>query len=452
MSESRPAPHYAAARAVGVDSAPNVASGSQYNHGKNKSSGSKPAASTTQSTPGFFEGNSVLTSYGLGLSGRRERILSSPNVDKFFDLVEQCWVQLSQLKPHLNERFSFAEFRHSMALALYQRIENVKFDALGITPCTPVRIPLPNSTRLFQPIWSVLANIGIVEDDELRVTYIPNSWLPDTDRLSSDGDLDGLLDGCLYRWQNSWDDVLKARRDRRPFQSNTPADANETTDLLSGPQHVAETYRLRRPVLPNPQQNKDSGKCEILDRYLYLYPAKNESGAGESDVTLINASPEHSFVPELSYRLSDGTTTVQADARTYGARLHWDPQLWRDYEQFVEIVTPVAMFSLSTPAESSGTYAWLLPVKEHRDRSTHSGVSVSARLPRASIAPATWMLSFLLQSSNLEGSQQSTFTAETDRLSDVNVIDLRNRYICSAIRDPSATVPSSSTRSQSLRF
>ncbi|RGP76811.1 hypothetical protein FLONG3_5054 [Fusarium longipes] len=170
----------------------------------------------SKSTPGFSEGNTVLQNYGLSVSGRKERILSAVKTDKYFHMVEQSWQALLQTKPSIAERFSYAEFRHCSALQLYHRIESVKFDALGIKPSAPTRIPLPRTTRAFQPIWSVLANIGIVDDDDLRVTYIPDGHLPSTPDADDNTDLENLVACTLYDWNASWKAVQTARKKRNP--------------------------------------------------------------------------------------------------------------------------------------------------------------------------------------------------------------------------------------------
>lgn len=172
--------------------------------GKNK--GSPPNASPSNPTVGkansqavgFTEGTQALLTYNLGLSGRKERILSPFKADKFFHLVETAWSSLVDAKPYIVERFSYPEFRHVSALMLYQRMEQVKFDSLGVKPSAPTRIPLPRNTRVFQPIWSVLANIGRVDDDDLRVTYIPDGILPKSSDLSDPDDIEGLLACTLY--------------------------------------------------------------------------------------------------------------------------------------------------------------------------------------------------------------------------------------------------------------
>lgn len=433
----------------------------------------KTESGSSKQTPGFADGNSVLTSYGLSVSGRKERILTPFKADKFFHFVEQSWHQLVNLKPHLAERYSLAEFRHASALQLYHRIESVKFDTLGIKPSAPTRIPLPRNTRVFQPIWSVLANIGYVDDDELRVVYIPDSVLPKSDDLSDPDDIEGLLSCTLYDWKTSWEQVLEARENRKPYQSRegyTPITvSNESSSVKTREQLIKEISEMRKS-LSSAKENEKSAQYRLIDGWLYKVPSNPSSpsrkGKEESpspsdisdedlkkttrywsssmaqkklDALFLEArkKKEEMITPrfDLSYKIdsyvvSDGV--LSSDPGAYGARLHWDPQLWLEYEQLVEIVTPVALFSLSMPAESSGTYAWVLPVEKRDDDDSN----VSARMPKASIPPVTWILSLLLQSSTLTYSQRSTFYVETDRLQ--NVLGLRQRYIRAAIKDPSA--------------
>ena len=138
--------------------------------------------------------------------------------DKFFHIVEDSYKVLVDSKPHVAERFSLAEFRHCSALQLYQRLEAVKFNGLGIKPSAPTRIPLPRNLRVFQPLWATLANVGIVEDDELRVNYIPDGILPTSEGKDSLDDIHNLLACTLYDWDASWEAVLEARKSRNDYE------------------------------------------------------------------------------------------------------------------------------------------------------------------------------------------------------------------------------------------
>jgi hypothetical protein len=436
------------------------------NRGNNK----KPPASNASSTPtesksansqahGFSEGNTVLNNYGLSVSGRKERILSPFKTDKFFHFVSDSWRALVDTKPHIEQRFSFAEYRHASALQLYSRLEQCKFDALGIKPGAPTRIPLPRNTRVFQPLWSVLSNIGLVHDDDLRVTYIPDGVLPKTDDLSDPEDVENLLSCILYDWSSSWKAVEKQRALRRPYHPRTGVEEENTSNEYPplSREELIKKISDTKQQLTAAELEIAQGRAKVITGSRYKINKKSD-GSTPTDDDLVKTkayyspddlelqlaalykkakakkeemiTPRFDTVLEISeYRIADGT--VVTDPGAYGSRLHWDPQLWLEYEQFVEDVSPVAMFSLSMPVETTGTYAWLLPTESVND------TDVFCKMPKASIAPVTWILALLLQSSTLPYYRRSTFYVETDRLS--NVQGLRVRYIHAAIKRAAPT-------------
>jgi len=436
-------------------------SGMNPSASKKKATGGKGPSPTpsNSATKGFPEGSKVLESYGLSVSGRKERVLSLFKTDKFFHLVEDCWAQLVDAKPSIAERFSLAEFRHASALQLYQRIEQVKFDALGVKPSAPTRIPLPRNTRVFIPIWSALANIGVVNDDDLRVTYIPDASLPKSKDLDDPDDAVNLVACTLYDWVWSWEQVMKAREDRDDYDKRIGATptvkSNETSPT---PQDYIRLIQNKRREWNGARRMESSGSYRIIDGHLYSLPPPPEDAPANWEPTqeqILECGPlsaqastlkeeldelvrqarnvkEEAIRPRLdrtydvsTYQISDGTITTSPGA--YGSWLHWDPQLWVDYDQMVEIVAQIAMFSLSMPAETEGTYAWLIPVESREDQA-----DVFCKLPKASIPPVTWILAMLLQSSTLPLPRRSTWYVETDRLA--NIVGLRARYIRAAIK------------------
>ncbi|BCH36642.1 coat protein [Aspergillus lentulus partitivirus 1] len=440
-----------------------------------KSQNTKTESGASKHTPGFAEGNSILNGYNLSVSGRTERILSPFKTDKFFHFVDDSWSQFVRLKPHITERFSLEEFRHMSALMLYNRIESVKFDALGVKQPANTRIPLPRDTRVFQPIWSVLANIGIVEDNDLRAMYIPDGIVPKTEDLSDPEDIENLIACTLYDWSTSWNDVKKARAARSKYQTREgmteTTESNETFTFDKA--QMFKDIAAARSQLNWAHHCETSSEYELVDGYLRKVkyttanstpspPGKGKEKEASSDAKQVKTYESDKYLTSTeakarldklmkrakeikkqlitprfdtaykveSYVLSDGTITTNPGA--HGQWMHWDPQLYIDYENMVQELTPMALFSLSMPVESKGTYAWLLPV-EKREK---DDASVSARLPRASIPTATWVLALLLQSSTLPYPRRSTWYTETDRLQ--NVVGLRIRYIRAAIKDPTA--------------
>jgi len=294
----------------------------------------------------------------------------------------------------ITERFSLAEFRHASALQLYQRIEQVKFDALGVKPSAPTRIPLPRNTRVFLPIWSTLANIGTVNDDDLRVTYIPDASLPKSKDLDDPDDAINLVACTLYDWSWSWEQVLAARKDRDDYDERIGAQPTVDSNESMSSQDYIRMISDKRRAWNAARRAESSGSYRVIDGNLYRLPPPPEDAQDDWNPTddqvqegsvfsqaatvlkkemdeLIQRArnvKEQMIRPKLDisydasvYQLSDGT--IQADPGSYGAWLHWDPQLWTEYEQVVEILAQVAMFSLSMPVETEGTYAWLIPVE-----------------------------------------------------------------------------------------
>jgi hypothetical protein len=426
-----------------------------------RTEGTSPSSSNTPSQT-FKEGDAVLLSYGLSVSGRKERILSPVKTDKIFHLIEQCWNEFILVKPELGQRFSFAEFKHASALMLYQRLEQVKFDGIGVKPMAQTRIPLPRNLRVYQPIWGILSEIGLVEDDDLRVTYIPDGILPKTQDLTDPEDVEGLVTCTLYDWVSSWEDV-RAARQRRPdyderlgYQvvTNTNEVPDDRTELIA---EIVELRRMRTQaylhetdpqytvingVLQRIKYRRDGDGNYMLDgnnQYVQEGPEVYNKDEGHRTTASINV--ELNQLHDRARRVKKRATTIKFDLEkspqiyaitdnvietnpgAYGGWLHWDPRLWIEYEQFVEILSGICMFSLSMPVETKGTYAWILPVETREEFEN----DVFCKLPKASIPPVTWIKALLMQTSTLPDDQRSTWYCETDTLS--NVLGLRRRYI-----------------------
>jgi hypothetical protein len=438
------------------------------------SSKKKTESTSSKSTPGFAEGNAVLQNYGLSVSGYRERVLSPFKTDKYFHMVSVAYQRLLTIKPSLPERFTFEEFQHCSALQLYQRIENVKFDLLGVKPSATHRIPLPRNLRIFLPLWSLLSNIGYVNDEELRVQYIPDAVLPDSADLDSEHDIEGLLSCTLYNWNDSWANVLDARSKRDTFQNRDGYTAEYESNEAPMPTKAELISRISsaKKKCKAVEKDIDKGVCDVIDDNVYYYPSLKRPPSGEGAVnwTEIDGKYYHTniskedllktdayklpgdylgeieelmilakkakheritprfdtvYSPE-SYKISDGTITAATGA--YGSRFGWDPQLWSDYENAMNEISSLAMLSMSMPNETEGTYAWLLPVEKRHE----NDASFCVKLPKASIPTQTWMMAMLLQSSTLPYSRRCTWYTETDYLS--NLVTIRMRYINAAIK------------------
>ena len=173
-------------------------------------SSDRPAENPTKSS-GFGDGNKILESFGLGISGRYEEVFSAPNTEGYFQFVDQCYEELISVKPEVRWIFTRAEWMHVHALLLYARVSEVYFQVTGKKQAPPVRVPLPYDVRIFQPIWAILSDIGIVEDTDLKVRYIPVPMLPSNEAIDSPDDIASVLACTMYDWKKSWDDVKTDR-------------------------------------------------------------------------------------------------------------------------------------------------------------------------------------------------------------------------------------------------
>jgi len=270
------------------------------------------------------------------------------------------------------------------------------------------------------------------------------------------------LSCTLYDWPTSWEGVLAARGERTEYNSRIgyeeQLETNETPVTRS--ELIAQIAAVRKE-LATAKRLSSSKQYKVIDGSLYKIPSPppDAKSASISDSEIQKGKPfetvedvqaklealmlsakrhkEELIRPRndrhysiADYKVSDGQITT--DPGAYGAWLHWDPQLWIDYENMVEILSSVAMFSLSMPVETSGTYAWLLPV-ENREES----VELFCKMPKTSVPTAVWIFAMILQSSTLPPQRRSTWYCETDRLS--NLLGLRNRYIRAAISRPAPT-------------
>jgi len=268
--------------------------------------------------------------------------------------------------------------------------------------------------------------------------------------------VENLVSCTLYDWPSSWEGVLAARGERTEYNERIgyqeQLETNESP--VTRTELIAQITAVRKE-LATAKRLSASKQYKVIDGSLYKIPspppdAKSASMTDEQikkgqaletvediqerlEALMLSAKrhKEELIRPKRDrhysiedYKVADGQITT--DPGAYGAWLHWDPQLWLDYENVVEILSQVAMFSLSMPVDTSGTYAWLLPVE-----SRENSVELFCKMPKASVPPAVWIFSMILQSSTLPQSSRSTWYCETDRLS--NLLGLRARYIRAAI-------------------
>lgn len=291
------------------------------------------------------EGADGLLSCHVNVSGRKEPV----ELDKYFHIVEQAWNAFLEAKPNLVQRFSYAEFKHISALMLYHRIEYVKFETFGVEPSANVRVPLPKNVHVYRPIWRVLSNIGVRNNEDLKVTAIPDAVLPRSENLTDPMDIKNRVSGRLYDWVSSWEDVQKARAQRPTYKkrfgyrvamvtNEGPGDEDQTVML----QQLAELRILRenaardeanRSALNNEYDPAEGGRT-VASINADLLELRNKASEIQRRMTTIRTSTCH----ELEvYTLIDDI--IAGDPGGYGAWLHCDPRLWVEYDQVVETLT-----------------------------------------------------------------------------------------------------------------
>jgi hypothetical protein len=313
---------------------------------------------------------------------------------------------------------------------LYGRTQNVQFDALGIKQRPPVRIPLPKTLKVFQPLWAILASLGIVDDNELSVRYVPEAPYPSCAEGNTPADIENLLSCSMYDWNTSWEEVL-AKRERRidyestlgmnvVFEDELPKSTDTQDDLIK---QISATRTERSDYR---KYLKDAQDPKITDVYLkdgILFRAGKQYRNPDVLDPVINGLFEraknwkqrairpaprftHNATPAYDY----AGDVIDIKSGSYGDWLHWDPRLWMEYTRVVEMVDQSAMFSLSMPNETTGTYTWLLPTVKHAE-------SVFCKLPSKAIPPGVWLLTLICDMSLLPPDKHRNWYVETDRTS-----------------------------------
>lgn len=431
---------------------------------------------------GFAEGAKFLEQVGLSLSGRVEEVPSTMRTDSYFHVVQVAYQELIHVKPEAQDALSFEEFKHIYALFLYHRMQMVEFSVTGIKQPARNRTPVPFDAKVFQPIWSFLSEIGVVLDQELSVKYFPVAKMPSTEDQSDPQDIEELLECVQYPWQDSWTEAKDARTNRIADAAVNSPERAETLlfsdteehmskeDLMTLKQKIVKGLshlkKLKKtwnddPAGDGTEQAKfdiDSehwmdGTTEIdvsdmMDvivtggRVTVSFKADMGFGtAGFRTLTeletiyddMVNEMKQLKanklkYRPRLEHPKSrtfdPGTHDYDGQSGAYGAWLGSDGQLWIDYSRFVDILKPVALFSLSFPKDEKGTYAWLIEKEEDK-----SGFFV--KMPKRSISTAVWMTALVFDPGNLPPRRTSSWYTESDRAN--SLIATRLGFIKKAI-------------------
>lgn len=398
---------------------------------------------------GSSEGNRALEGAGLGLSGRFEQVHSAPKTEGYFRLVDACFDELISVKPEIRRVITRSEWTHVHALLLYARVSNVQYSATGWRAPPPVRIPLPYNVRVFQPIWAILSDIGVVEDSERRVRYIPVACLPTTDDLSSDNELIEIASCTMFDWVTSWNSVLADRavlqtaNDRDGHLARTPAEepqawtlANLTLlhDILADLKSISEladdgaVLDFNGKVMVSDGTNCSvtiAGTLKTVTTRAEAALLRDEVVRGVKQDKARRIADRHPAVSNTVTQFQWQDEQVPNDPGNYGSRLRWDPALWSALQKVCEIVSPISMWSPSFPKEPIGTYMWLLP-----RYSSPQGFFVT--LPTVKIPTPVWVLALILDMSTLTPQSIHTFYVQSDSTPSFSVV--RKAYISASIK------------------
>jgi hypothetical protein len=402
---------------------------------------------------GFALGNKVLEAAGLGISGRIEEVFSVPNSEKFFQFIDQCYDQLCAAKAELKFVLSRAEWRHIHALFFYGRLQNVEFEQTGKKQPAPTRIPLPYDVRVFQPIWAILADVGVVHDPDLHVRYIPVARMPRTEDQSDAEDISELIECLQYHWVYSWDEAQKDRQIRINAAASTghheaewkpPPKQYTLTEFKKLKRNAVKVLSDLKILTKHDFSSTDAPDLEMFEEattgfsytdsdsktwavtsqaeaeqsFKAIFEIVNRAKSERLDVTY--PAPESD---EIQFTLND--ERLPNDPGSYGKWLGWDPQLWLSYRRFVDISSPVSLWSPSFPREVTGSYMWLLPVE-------HDASGIFCRMPKNTIPNPVWLLALILDMSTLHSSRTHTFYVYSDRA--MSVWSMTNQYIKAAIQ------------------
>lgn len=413
-----------------------------------------PAVKNPQTSTGFGDGYKALEKFGLGISGRTESVYSAPKTDGYFQLVDQCWDQLIALKPEVQSIMTRGAWQHVHALFLYRRISDIEFAATGKRTPPPTRIPLPYETSVFQPIWAILSDIGIVDDPDLRVKYIPIADFPGAEK-PTESDFVKILGCTQYDWESSWEQVLADRAtldsalvrerhtDRVTTVSSDPTDRSKLTERVAviladltalaalEPAKFLAYEPESEDIFLNDELDpkyftlqwdsidvnvKTKAECDDVKKQLFARIREIKSGA------LIHSYPAFS---QETVQFQFQNESIPTDPGTYGAWLHWDPRLFSDYSRAVDVLRPLALFSPSFPKETKGTYMWVLSREKN-----NSGFFV--RMPKVEISAPIWLLGLILDMGNLSEARRSAWYVHSDITETMFI--MKNDYIKSAIK------------------
>eukprot|EP00536_Pseudo-nitzschia_multiseries_P001419 jgi/Psemu1/300750/fgenesh1_kg.18_\ len=162
---------------------------------------------------------------------KTKQIHATISNEGYKSLVITTYSKLLKVRPRLRYLLSPAEWIHVHMLLIYSRMLDCELHYHRITLPREFQIAIPEDIRVFEPIMAVISSIGIIEDVNLGVTYIPvpRSYRGNEPYKPHDkDDVTEFLEWTQYNWNSSWDDVEKGRLARRKLAAENNMKIPET--------------------------------------------------------------------------------------------------------------------------------------------------------------------------------------------------------------------------------
>jgi hypothetical protein len=166
----------------------------------------------------FSKSVSFFNDCDCGLKSKSKLIHATISNEGYKIFVTEAYHKLSSVRPRLKYIISLSEWLHVHMLLLYSRLFDCELHFHNIILPPEFQIAIPNKIRVFEPIAAVISSIGIVEEADIGVTYIPvaRSYRGnDVYRPHDEDDVTEFLEWSEYDWNSSWYQVEKARLERR---------------------------------------------------------------------------------------------------------------------------------------------------------------------------------------------------------------------------------------------
>jgi trimeric autotransporter adhesin len=248
---------------------------------------------------------SLLKDVDVGLKKEMKVIHATVSSRQFQNVVILAYEKLCQVRPRLAFLFSEAEWLHVHCLLLYSRLFDCELHHHKIDLPKEFQIEIPEGIEVFEPIAAVLSSIGIVEDKDVGVTYVPVAKPYHGNVVYAPHDPEDVTEflewtqkeGLGYDWNASWEKVERGRQERK---------------------EKASEQGVKLPMI---ESTVDSEKQEEKLRDWNLLAVEKWLG--------------------------------------------WDDDLWNSYKQACHVLSRVAQFCRFPRDVKTGTYAWLLPCQEN---------------------------------------------------------------------------------------